>query len=75
MTADRFFFPAVLAACAALAVLSAAEPARVAKGRADAQIAAAPVVQLERVTITVGRPDTERQLASAAGDGAATTLR
>jgi hypothetical protein len=64
MTADRFFFPAVLAACAALTLLSAAEPARVASVQAQAA-AAAPIVQLERVVITAAREEGPREVASA----------
>jgi hypothetical protein len=60
MTADRFFFPAVLAACAAVTLLSVAEPARVAQAQAWASQAATPVVQLERVVITAAREDVSR---------------
>lgn len=71
---ERTFFALVLVACAAAAALTFAEPAKVAAAHAPAA-PAAPVIELERVVITVQRDEGKRLAATAAEPTASRSLQ
>ena len=68
---ERTFFALVLVACAAAAALTFAETTKVAAAHAPA----APVIELERVVITVQREDGKRLAATAAEPTASRSLQ